>query len=38
MIDSTVDSSKFIEFSDHMSPLVRVVIFVFGLLRIVCAV
>jgi uncharacterized protein HemY len=32
MIDSTVDSGKLIEFSDRISPLVRVLIFVFGLI------
>jgi hypothetical protein len=32
MIDSTVDSGKLIEFSDRMPPLVRVLVFVFGLI------
>jgi hypothetical protein len=32
MIDSTVDSSKLIEFSDRVPPLVRALIFVFGLI------
>lgn len=31
-MDSTTESGKLIEFSDHMSPFVRVLIFVFGLL------
>jgi hypothetical protein len=32
MSDSTANSSKLIEFSDRMPPLVRVLIFVFGLI------
>ena len=31
-MDSHAESGELIEFSDHMSPLVRVVIFVFGLM------
>ena len=31
-MDSTTESGELIEFSDHISPLVRVLIFVFGLL------